>query len=70
MALSFFLMGLATKVQAQRFKQKDDNAPKLGEVAPTFKLKLLAKKGEEQKEVDLKSFIGKKPVLLIFGSYT
>jgi hypothetical protein len=70
MALSFFLMGLATQVQAQRFKQREDNAPKVGEVAPTFKLKLLVKEGEEQEEFDLKSFIGKKPVLLIFGSYT
>ncbi len=70
MVLSFFLMGLATQVQAQRSKKRKDNAPTLGEMAPTFKLKLLAKEGEEQKKVDLRGFIGKKPVLLIFGSCT
>jgi hypothetical protein len=70
MVLSFFLTGLVTQAHAQRFKQRKDNAPKVGEMAPTFKLKLLAKQGEEQEEFDLKSFIGKKPVLLIFGSYT
>lgn len=45
---------------------KDDNAPKVGDVAPTFKLKSL----DGKSETDLASFKGKKPVVLFFGSYT
>ena len=41
-------------------------APKLGDVAPVFKLKML----DSEKVVDLKGFAGKRPVLLFFGSYT
>lgn len=39
---------------------------KIGEVAPTFKLKSL----DGKSETDLATFKGKKPVVLIFGSYT
>ncbi len=39
---------------------------KIGDVAPTFQLKSLDGKAE----TDLDSFKGKKPVVLIFGSYT
>jgi len=45
---------------------KDDGAPKVGDVAPTFALKTL--EGEEV--VDLGAFKGDKPAVLIFGSYT
>lgn len=45
---------------------RDDGAPKIGEVAPTFKLKSL----DGKHEFDMAKFKGKKPVLLFFGSYT
>ncbi|MFK5956909.1 MAG: hypothetical protein QM477_10750 [Planctomycetota bacterium] len=57
-------------------------APKVGEVAPDFELRLLilkdvdvekkeAAKGQAHPQaLRLSSFIGKKPVALIFGSYT
>ena len=45
---------------------RNDGAPKVGEDAPPLKLKTL----EGKKEVDLASFAGKKPVVLLFGSYT
>ncbi len=45
---------------------RDDNAPKVGDVAPVFTLKSL----DGKSETDLASFKGKKPVLLFFGSYT
>ena len=46
---------------------KKVNPPlKVGEVAPTFKLKSL----DGKSETNLASFKGKKPVVLIFGSYT
>lgn len=44
-----------------------DRAPKAGSEAPNFKLKTL---GDPDQEVELKSFKDKKPVVLIFGSYT
>ena len=43
-----------------------DDAPSLGAKAPAFKLKLLA----SEETVELASFKGKKPVVLVFGSYT
>ena len=45
---------------------RNDGAPKVGEDAPPLKLKTL----EGKKQVDLASFAGKKPVVLLFGSYT
>ena len=39
---------------------------KVGQKAPTFKLEYLNK----EKPFDLTSFAGKKPVVLVFGSYT
>jgi hypothetical protein len=42
-----------------------------GKPAANFKLKKLRSKPDEKAEVvELSSFAGKKPVLLIFGSYT
>ncbi len=43
-----------------------DKAPKIGSKAPDFHLKVLKSK----KKVKLSQFKGKKPVALIFGSYT
>lgn len=40
--------------------------PKAGETAPVFTLKTL----DREREVDLASFRGDRPVLLMFGSYT
>jgi len=47
-------------------KDKNDAAPQTGSDAPNFKLKKL---GSEE-TVELASFKGKKPVVLVFGSYT
>ncbi len=45
---------------------RDDGAPKVADMAPTFKLKSL----DGKQEFDLASFKSKKPVVLFFGSYT
>ena len=50
----------------KKHRSRPDTAPKLASSAPNFTLKTLS--GEE--EVDLASFRGKKPVVLVFGSYT
>ena len=47
-------------------KYKNDGAPQVGDVAYLFKLKTV----EGDREVDLASFKGDKPVALFFGSYT
>ena len=63
---------------------REKNGPKVGEAAPDFSLQPLkfyefkidqtditqANAGELYKPVQLSSFAGKKPVVLIFGSYT
>jgi hypothetical protein len=46
--------------------QRIVGGPRIGDAAPDFKLK--AKDGD--KEVQLASFKGKRPVVLVFGSYT
>jgi len=63
--LSANLLGQQSQKRGRRM-MADDGAPKVGDMAPLFKLKLLNSK----KEVDIKEFIGKKPLILIFGSYT
>lgn len=45
---------------------RPDLAPTLGSEAPNFTLKTL----DGEREVELTSFHGKKPVVLVFGSYT
>ena len=45
---------------------RNDSAPKVGQEAPTFKLKSL----DGKKEMNLAEFRGKRPVVLFFGSYT
>ena len=47
-------------------KYKNDGAPQVGDVAYLFKLKTV----EGDKEVDLASFKGNRPVAVFFGSYT
>lgn len=48
-------------------RSRDDGAPKVGDVAPRFSLKML---DDDSKKVELASYRGKKPVVLFFGSYT
>ena len=65
---------LVTDAEAQRWrgrgnnmkKQGQDNAPKVGDTAPTFTLK----SHDGKSETSLASFKGVKPVVLFFGSYT
>ena len=45
---------------------RDDNAPKVGDVAPVFTIKSL----DGKSETNLADFAGKRPVVLYFGSYT
>lgn len=47
-------------------KQEDESGPGVGEEAPDFELRTL----EGDKVVKLSDFRGKKPVVLVFGSYT
>ena|GEM_PF-3444046 len=47
-------------------KRSRKPAPKVGDAAPLFKLKML----DSDKVVDLAALSKKKPVLLFFGSYT
>ena len=47
-------------------KQKDESGPAVGEEAPDFELRTLEGDGV----VKLSDFKGKKPVVLVFGSYT
>ncbi len=47
-------------------RSRNNTGPKVGEIAPPFKLKSF----DNQSETELASFRGKIPVVLIFGSYT
>ena len=47
-------------------RERVDNAPKVGDVAPGFTLKSL----DGDSETSLQSFRGNRPVVLMFGSYT
>lgn len=68
-AFILFFSCFATPSTAQR-RFADDNAPKVGEVAPTFTLKLLYEREDLPEEIDVQSFAGNQPVVLLFGSYT
>ena len=50
----------------RRSRPTEAGAPQVGDMAPTFKLKSL----DGKSVTDLGSFKGKKPVVLLFGSYT
>lgn len=49
-----------------RDMERSRGSLKVGDEAPGFKLK----SADGKKEVDLASFKGKRPVVLVFGSYT
>ena len=48
----------------------DDGAPKVGDVAPLFKLDLRFNDWNNEKSIDLNEQVGDQPIVLIFGSYT
>ena len=65
--LLFVLVFIPVSAASQRGRFKGDaGAPKKGDVAPTFTLNTL----DGKKEVDIAKLIGRKPIILIFGSYT
>ncbi|HGY90364.1 MAG TPA: hypothetical protein ENK43_04230 [Planctomycetes bacterium] len=53
--------------RGDRASRQGPKLPQEGEVAPDFDLPVL---GDKSKTIKLSSFAGKKPVALIFGSYT
>lgn len=62
-------VGVALPIAAQprRFAPPEQpQALRLGDEAPNFKLRTQ----DGQREVELSSFKGKKPVVLVFGSFT
>lgn len=63
------LPGCATFMgkRADRMPSREDTAPKPGDLAPAFTLKML---DDDSKPVKLASFREAKPVVLFFGSYT
>ena len=64
-----FLVGMALPVAAQPQRgagRQQPAGPRIGDQAPDFRLK--TKDG--QREVQLSSFKGQKPVVLVFGSFT
>ncbi len=48
------------------FPAREDKGPKVGDIAPSFKLASL----DGKEEFELKTFKGTRPVVLLFGSYT
>lgn len=67
---------LVAAAPQDRKRPKQGKGPDVGKTAPDFKLKKLStEKSDKDKEkkpeyVTLSSFRGKKPVVLVFGSYT
>ena len=51
-------------------QNKTDGAPKVGDVAPLFKLDLKFNDFANEKSIDLNTQVGDQPIVLIFGSYT
>ena len=64
--LFLFAQNAGEKTETTSQRSKRPAPPKIGDVAPVFALSSL----DGKKETDLKSFRGKRPVILIFGSYT
>ncbi len=52
--------------QMEKDRKEHDHAPAVGSEAPNFKLKT----ADGKSEMELTSLRGKKPVVLVFGSYT
>ena len=73
-ALSLVLAMIAVSVFAEQGNAKRTRRPRMenknqleiGDMAPTFKLKSL----DGKEETELEKFRGKKPVVLLFGSYS
>ena len=59
-----------TKEQMQAMANAKDDAPKVGDVAPLFKLDLRFNDTANEKYIDLNNQVGTQPIMLIFGSYT
>lgn len=53
-------------IREKAMREDEAKRLKVGDIAPTFKLKSL----DGKQETDLKELIGKKPIILFFGSYT
>jgi peroxiredoxin len=54
------------KKEMDRIRSLEGNVPKVGEMAPDFTLRDVT----GQESVTLSQFRGKKPVALVFGSFT
>ena len=67
--MSLTLSAILLVLAAQGGKRPPDNAPKVGAEAADFTLYRLDDKKKE-KPVKLSDYKGKKPVVLVFGSYT
>ncbi len=68
MRLHLLILALALCIlPAQAQRNRVDRAPEVGSEAPDFELATLA---DPEVLVQLSSFVGEKPVILIFGSYT
>ena len=63
MLLVFVFFG---ESQAQTWRGRADNAPDVGSPAPDFSLTKL----KSSTQIKLSDYQGKKPVVLVFGSYT
>lgn len=68
------LGGVALLAQQGKHERPQEGTLKVGDAAPDFELKRLPAEGEKKadppEQVKLSSFQGKRPVVLIFGSYT
>ena len=65
LAMMLFTTGALAQRDIRSWGRRD-TAPKVGDMAPTFKL--MSHDGTQ--ETDLEQFRGKKPIVLFFGSYT
>jgi len=61
---------MLTSLSAIAQRNMDDGAPKVGDVAPLFKLDLKFNDFANEKSIDLNNQVGDQPIVLIFGSYT
>ena len=59
-----------TREQLQAMANARDDAPKVGDVAPLFRLELRFNDMNNEKYIDLNDLVGTQPIMLIFGSYT